>query len=295
LPDQLFYNTGIFTYVWILTNRKRPERRGKVQLINAVELYRTMRKSLNNKRNEIAPEHIEEITRLYGDFADGERSKIFANTDFGYRQVTIERPLRLNFQASPERIERLREAKPFQNLATSKKKGKPAEADIEAGRKLQEAVIQTLGTLDAAKLYTSRAEFEADLLAAFTAAEIKLAAPLKKAVLAALSERDETAEICLGADGNAEPDPELRDYENVPLREDIREYFDREVRPHVPDAWINETVRDEKDGQVGKVGYEIPLTRHFYKYTPPRPLEEIEADIAGLEKDIVSMLREVVG
>ncbi|MBE7457169.1 MAG: SAM-dependent DNA methyltransferase [Planctomycetia bacterium] len=295
LPDQLFYNTGIFTYVWVLTDRKRPERRGKVQLINAVNLYRKMRKSLNNKRNEIAPEHIDEITRLYGEFAECERSKVFDNADFGYRQVTIERPLRLNFQASPERIERLRESKAFINLATSKKKGKAAAADIEAGRKLQEAIIGTLGTLDAATLYRSRDEFEADLLAAFEAAEIKLAGPVKKAVLAALSERDETAEICRDADGNPEPDPELRDYENVPLKEDIREYFEREVRPHVPDAWINETVRDEKDGQVGKVGYEIPLTRHFYKYTPPRPLEEIEADIAGLEKDIVTMLREVVG
>ncbi|MDX2201040.1 MAG: class I SAM-dependent DNA methyltransferase [Phycisphaerae bacterium] len=110
LPDQLFYNTGIFTYVWILTNRKRPERRGKVQLINAVDLYRKMRKSLNNKRNEISSEQIDEVTRLYGEFAECERSKVFDNADFGYRQVTIERPLRLNFQASPERIERLREA-----------------------------------------------------------------------------------------------------------------------------------------------------------------------------------------
>jgi type I restriction enzyme M protein len=126
-------------------------------------------------------------------------------------------------------------------------------------------------------------------------AAIKLAAPIRKAILSALSERDETAEICRDADGNPEPDPELRDYENVPLKEDIREYYDREVRPHVPDAWINESVTDEKDGQVGRVGYEFPLTRHFYKYVPPRPLEEIEGEIAVLEKDIVRMLREVVG
>jgi len=295
LPDQLFYNTGIFTYVWIVTNRKRPERRGKVQLINAVDLYRKMRKSLNNKRNEVSREHIDEITRLYGEFAECERSKVFDNADFGYRQVTIERPLRLNFQASPERIERLREAKAFVNLATSKKKGKAADSDISAGQELQETIIRTLGRLDAAKLFTGRDEFEADLFAAFERADTKLSAPVKKAILASLSERDETAEICRDANGNPEPDPELRDYENVPLKQDIREYFEREVRPHVPDAWINESVRDEKDGQVGRVGYEIPLTRHFYKYTPPRSLEEIEADIAGLEKDIVGMLREVVG
>jgi type I restriction enzyme M protein len=299
LPDQLSYNTGIFTYVWILTNRKRPERRGEVQLINAVDLFVKMRKSLNNKRKEIGdgrdgkPDQIAEITRLYGEFAAGERSKVFDNTDFGYRQVTIERPLRLNFQASPDRIARLREVKAFVNLATSKKKGKAAEADIEAGRELQETIVRTLGTLDATKLYTRRDPFQADLLAAFEDAGVKLAAPVKKTVLAALSERDETAEICRDADGNPEPDPELRDYENVPLKEDIRAYFEREVRPHVPDAWINETVRDEKDGQVGRVGYEIPLTRHFYRYTPPRPLAEIEADIKAIEKDIIRMLAEV--
>ncbi|MFH0982203.1 MAG: class I SAM-dependent DNA methyltransferase [Planctomycetota bacterium] len=307
LPDQLFYHTGIFTYVWILTNRKRPERRGRVQLINAVDLYVKMRKSLNNKRNEIGdgrkkkPDHIGEITRLYGEFATGERSKTFANTDFGYRQITVERPLRLNFQASPERIERLREAKAFQNLAKGRagvspaRRKKAADADIKAGRELQQAILHTVQMLDAARLYKSRDAFEADLLAVFEAADVRLAAPVKKAILAALSERDETADICRDADGNPEPDAELRDYENVPLAEDIRAYFEREVRPHVPDAWINETVRDEKDGQIGRVGYEIPFTRHFYTYTPPRPLEAIEADIAALEKDIVRMLREVVG
>lgn len=295
LPDQLFYNTAIFTYVWILTNRKRPERRGKVQLINAVDLSRKMRKSLNNKRNEISREHIDEITRLYGEFAQGERSKVFDNTDFGYRQVTIERPLRLNFQASPERLERLREAKAFVNLTTSKKKGKSAETDIKSGRELQDTILRTLGTMDAAVLYKSRDDFEANLLASFERADVKLPAPVKKAILAALSERDEAAVICRDANGNAEPDAELRDYENVPLKEDIRDYFEREVRPHLPDAWINEGVRDEKNGQVGKVGYEIPITRHFYRYTPPRPLQEIETDIAGLETDIVGMLREVIG
>jgi len=315
MPDQLFYNTGIFTYVWVVTNRKQLERRGKVQLINAIHFYRKMRKSLNNKRNEIgdgregAPDHIGEITRLYGEFrhdavrevvADGKPdklivSKVFDNADFGFRQITVERPLRLNFQASPERIERLQEQRAFANLATSKKKGKAAEEEIKAGRQLQEDILRTLAALDPAKLYKNREAFEADLLAACEKEGVKLAAPVKKAVLAALSERDETADICRDADGDPEADSELRDYENVPLKEDIRAYFDREVRPHVPDAWINEEVRDEQDGQVGRVGYEIPFNRHFYKYTPPRPLEEIEADIAALEKDIVRMLREVVG
>jgi len=210
---------------------------------------------------------------------------VFDNADFGFRQITVERPLRLNFQASPERIERLREITTFQNLANSKKKDKKqAAAEEAAGREQQEAILAILHMMDATKRYKEREAFLADLEAAFDAAEVKLTAPIRKAILTALSERDETAEICRDDDGNPEPDPELRDYENVPLKESIYEYFEREVKPHVPDAWINETVRDHKDGQVGKVGYEIPLTRHFYKYTPPRPLEEIEAEIAELNR-----------
>jgi len=296
LPDQLFYNTGIFTYVWIVTNRKRRDRRGKVQLINAVDLFRKMRKSLNNKRNEIDEEHIGEITRLYGDFAEAERSKLFDNADFGFRQITVERPLRLNFQAIPERIERIKEASAFQNLAKSKKKDKKQIAVEEAaGRRQQAAIIKILEAMDGSILYKDREEFVNSMDAAFDTAEFKLPTPVRKAILAAVSERDDTAEICRDAEDNPEPDPELRDYETVPLKEDIREYFDREVRPHVSDAWINESVRDEKDGEVGRVGYEIPLTRQFYKYVSPRPLEEIEAEIADLETGIVRMLREVVG
>lgn len=293
LPDQLFYNTGIFTYLWILTNRKRPERLGKVQLINAVNLYRKMRKSLNNKRNEIDAEHIDEITRLYGEFVEGETSKVFDVADFGYRKVTVERPLRLNFRASPERIDRLREATPFQSLAMSKKKGKAAAAEIEAGQEHQEAILDALKTLDASKLYKNRDAFEEALDRVVTAAGLKVAAPIRKAIIVTLSERDETAEVCRDKDSNPEPDPELRDHENVPLKEDIHIYFVREVRPHVPDAWVNGGVKDEKDGEIGKVGYEIPVTRHFYVYEPPRELAAIEADILGLEKDIVRMLAEV--
>jgi type I restriction enzyme M protein len=277
----------------VLTNRKRPERRGKVQLINAVGFSQKMRKSLNNKRNEIAGEQIEEITRLYGDFAEGPLSKLFETTDFAYRKVTIERPLRLNFQASPERLERLKDAKPFAGLASSKKKGKEAPGEIAAGRAQQAEILAALRRLDAGKLYTNRDAFEQDLDDAVKADGVKLPAPIRKAILAALSERDESADVCLDKDGNPEPDAELRDYENVPFKEDIRAYFEREVRPHVPDAWINESVRDEKDGQIGKVGYEIPVTRHFYVYQPPRDLAAIEADVLSLEKDIMRMLAEV--
>lgn len=310
LPDQLFYNTGIFTYIWIVTNRKSKQRRGKVQLINGVQFYRKMRKSLNNKRNEISPELIDELTKIYGDFQDGQTrrfvadgkeeefvvSKVFDNSDFGYRQITVERPLRLNFQVSPKRLARLKESSGFQNLASSKKKDKNAIAeDIDAGKQQQVAILQMLARFDTSRIYSDRSTFLIDLEKNSERQNLKLSAPIKKLILANLSERDESAAICADNEGNPEPDSELRDYENVSLKESVTEYFECEVKPHVPDAWINEQVKDAKDNQVGKVGYEIPLTRHFYRYVEPEPLENIEAEIADLEQDIVRMLREVVG
>jgi type I restriction enzyme M protein len=310
LPEQLFYNTPIATFIWIVTNRKAKGRRGKVHLINGVRFFRKMGKSLNNKRNEITAEFIEDLTRIYGEFkggvtrtftVDGKEdtivvSQIFDNADFGYRQITVERPLRLNFQASPERIEKLPRITTFENLAKSKKKDKKqAAAEEQAGRDQQQQILASLRTMDATKIYKNRDEFVTILEEAFEKTDAKLAAPIRKAILAALGEQDQTADICYTPNGAVEADSDLRDHENVPLKEDIHEYFDREVKPHVEEAWINEEKKDEKDEQVGIVGYEIPLTRHFYKYVPPRPLEEIQVEIAGLEKDIVRMLREVVG
>ena len=295
LPEQLFYNTGIATYVWILTNRKEQRRRGKVQLIDATSFWAPMRKSLGDKRREISPEHIEEITQLHHAFEEGEHCKVFPTTHFGYRKITVERPLRLNFQASPERIERLNEEKAFRNLAISKKKDPQKKAEEEqVGRQEQQAILAMLGALPEA-LFKDRPSFEEALKDATKQAGLKLKAPVRKAVLSALSERDETAETCRDKDGNLEPDSDLRDTENVPLGEDIQEYFQREVTPHVPDAWINTGIRDHKDGEVGKVGYEINFNRYFYKYEPPRPLDEIETDIQAIEKDIMEMLREVAG
>ncbi|MBI5488049.1 MAG: SAM-dependent DNA methyltransferase [Deltaproteobacteria bacterium] len=299
LPDQMFFNTGISTYVWVLTNRKPKRRRGKIQLINAVDLFSKMRKSLGNKRNELSAEHIEKIVRTYGDFAEGEISKIFDNDDFGFRRIVIERPLRLNFQASSERLDRLREESSFANLARSKKKGAQAERELEAGREYQEQILAALGTLDPAAGVRSRPAFDAAVRAAFEKAEVPLSAPVMKAILSALSERDESAEVCADASGNPEPDTDLRDNENVPLKEDILAYFDREVKPHVPDAWIaGVAIKRGKaeilDPDKVKVGYEIPITRHFYKYKPLRPLEEIESDIRKLEGEIQGLLGEVL-
>ncbi|MCB9604588.1 MAG: SAM-dependent DNA methyltransferase [Sandaracinus sp.] len=285
LPDQLFFNTGIYTYVWLVTNRKDPERKNKVQLINGTDLYQKMRKSLGNKRHELSDEHIAELCRLYGDFEEGPRSKVFDTEDFGFRKITVERPLRLNFQASPERLERLSSERAFEGLAKSKKKGAAATKEIEEGRAQQDALLAMLRTLDPNELVKNRDAFEKRLKAAAKKAGLKLPAPILKALLSALSERDDTADVCKDAKGQPEPDTDLRDTENVPLKEDVDAYVAREVLPHVPDAWVDESKT--------KIGYEIPFTRHFYEYKPLRPLAEIEAEIRGLEAEIQGMLGEV--
>jgi len=308
LPEQLFYNTGIATYVWVVTNRKAPARKGKVQLIDGTSFWVSMRKSLGDKRREIPLDRSQDILRILSDFRDGETrkvakdgkeedvvvSRVFPTTHFGFRKITVERPLRLNFQAGAERIARLEEEKGFQALARSKKRGAAGAREQAEGRALQETIRKAVRGLPQT-LVKNRAEFERLLGAASKTAGVKLPAPATKAILSALSERDETAVICCDKDGNPEPDPELRDTESVPLAERVEVFFEREVRPHVPDAWIDTFKRDPKDRQVGLVGYEINFNRYFYRYTPPRPLEEIEADIRGIESDILSMLAEVTG
>jgi type I restriction enzyme M protein len=292
LPEQLFYNTGIATYVWVLTNRKAPERRDKVQLIDATSFWTPMRRSLGDKRREIPPDKAGEILALLRTFREDEHSKIFPTTHFGFRKITVERPLRLNFQASPERIARLDDEPVSRALAISKKKSAAKAKEEAEGRAAQEALRKLLGSLPQT-FYKDRDEFEKALDATMSKAELKVAAPIRKAILSALSERDETAAVCRDKNSNPEPDPELRDTESVPLSESVEAFFEREVKPHVPDAWIDTNRRDEKDGEVGVVGYEINFNRYFYRYTPPRPLEEIKADIQAIEKDILVMLRQV--
>lgn len=311
LPEQLFYNTGIATYIWVLSNRKAPHRRGKVQMIDATSLYVQMRKGLGSKRREISDVDIERIQSLYEQFdsADPDISKVFDTIDFGYRKITVDRPLRLDFQVNAERLERLQEETGFKGLATSKKRDPDEKAKEEtAGRAEQARIVAALQTIPDT-LYKNRSEFEAALNAAMKQHDIKLAAPVRKSIMNALSERDETAEICYDKNGRKEADNELRDYEYipleyeydfdplaheyVPLKQNIYDYFAREVTPHMPEAWISEDVRDDKDGGVGKVGYEINFNRYFYKYQPPRPLAEIESDIKKLEREILDMLKEV--
>ncbi len=292
LPEQLFYNTGIATYIWVLNNCKPEKRKGKVQMINASNIWTPMRKSLGNKRRVITPEQIKEIYRIFTAFEDSGQSKIFDSTDFGYRKVTIERPLRLDFQVSVERLDRLKTQGAFAGLAQSKKKDQQTRLlEEREGRARQEQILSMLGQMPQ-EIYTHRPAFEKALDQACQEANVKLEAPLRKAVLAALSERNEYSEICLDKNGQPEPDPELRDTENVPLKEDIGAYFEREVLPHVPDAWVNTSLTDPKDGKVGRVGYEINFNRYFYVYQPPRALDEIEAEIKKLQSEISNLLGE---
>jgi len=308
LPEQLFYNTGIATYVWVVTNRKARKRKGVVQLVDASAMWTQMRKSLGDKRREIPIDREQDILKILADFKDGDTrlvskdgvreevtvSKIFPTTHFGYRRIVVERPLRLNFQTSPDRIARLEEERGFKSLAESRKKGAAGEHERAEGRAEQEAIRKLLRSMPR-EVAKDRDEFERLLEGAAKKKAMRLAAPVRKAILSALSERDETATVCRDKDGNPEPDPQLRDTENVPLAETVEEFFAREVKPHVPDAWIDETKCDPKDGEIGFVGYEITFNKHFYRYKPPRPLDEIEAEIRASESDIMQMLAEITG
>ena len=295
LPEQLFYNTDISTYVWILSNKKTSDRQGKVQLIDASSFHVPLRKNLGKKRREISDEQIAEIVKLYRKRPDSEVSKVFDYRDFGHRKVTVERPLRLNFQATPERIARLDEARAFQNLASSRKRDPLQKAAEEAAGRDEQARIRAMLADMPATLFRNREAFLETLEESASAQDYKLKAPIRNLILRALSEPDESADVCHDKKGNPEADSSLRDSEFVPLTEDVDVYFAREVAPQVPDAWINSDERDAKDGKTGKVGYEINFNRHFYQYKPPRPLDEINSEISQLEQDILAMLREVTG
>lgn len=284
LPTDLFYNTGIQTYVWLLTNRKSPKRRGKVQLIDASgeEFWKSMRKSLGSKRREIPDESRHEIVRIFAEFLNGENddsevSKDFDTMDFGYREIRVERPLKLNFQVNEERLARLAAQKSYAKLD-------------DAEKAAVEVALRTIS----GELFTNRDTFEKALTIALKESGAGIRTLVKKVILAALSERDENAEVCKDKQGNPEPDPTLRDHELVPLTEDWRDYVMREVEPFVPDAWVDQNYCDARDKEIGRVGYEINFNRYFYQYVPPRPLDEINAELRMLEDEIAELLREVV-
>lgn len=278
LPENLFYNTGIHTYIWVLTNRKPAHRQGKVQLINARETYAEMDDNLGDKRHELTQNNIREITRLYGVFEGTDNSVILDNEDLGYRRIVIDRPLRLSFEATEDRIEQLDDERAFSNRDEEK----------------QEAIKQALGKLPD-KTWKSQDEFRAALNGVFKHMDLDVSKSVIGNIENALGERDPKAEVCTDSSGELEHDTDLREYERIPLGEDPHEYFEREVEPHVADAWVNEDSRyyDDKDGKLGAVGYEINFNRFFYEYEPPRDLEEIDQDISQLESEIVELLGEV--
>ncbi|MFQ2436300.1 N-6 DNA methylase [Aeromonas caviae] len=274
LPTDMFYNTGIATYIWVLSNHKPAERKGKVLLINASDLHSPMRKSLGSKRKQLSDEAIEQIVRLASRFEASPIAKIFPTTAFGYRRITVERPLKLAFY--PQDAERLA------SLTADK-----GWAKLDGT--LQSAILTALGQFAEAKLL-SRDKFKKQLTKLL--GEVKLPAPAFKLLVNHLAEQDDAADVCKSK-GEPEANSDLRDYENVPLGEDIHEYLKREVLPHVPDAWIDTSKTDPLDGQVGIVGYEIPFNRHFYQYQPPRDLAAIDADLDAVAKEIMQLLAEV--
>ncbi len=375
LPTDMFYNTGIATYVWVLSNKKDPARKGKVQLINGANLSTKMRKSLGSKRHYLTDEEIRTITKNFGDFeeidtltkdgvTDNQKhfaSKIFDTYQFGYRRLTIERPLRLSAQITDEAVESLRFApKPFNAVMQAVFEQFGAEwtedtygtlIDVEAevralikadfpelkekqikdvldsklwlrqkalmddAKVLQVAVGDKLG--GKAQQSDDFNQFELTLKGAFKATGIKFDAKQKKQFIDAVTWKNqdaepvikkvlkETAQSLYGAfdyKGKVvefQQDGDLRDNENVPLDPSvststlIESYFKREVQPHVADAWINADKRDDKDNEIGVVGYEIPFNRHFYVYQPPRALEAIDADLDVVSADIMKLLQEV--
>jgi len=198
----------------------------------------------------------------------------------------VERPLRLNFQVSPERISKLVDQAAFLKLSKSKKKGENGQREIEAGEALQKRILAMLENLESEQVYKNREEFTKLLKNELKMHNITVGAPMLKAILTALSEKDETADVCMKNKTDMEPDTGLRDSESVPLKEDVQEYFEREVLPHVPDAWIDESKE--------KIGYEIPFTRQFYKYTALRNSSEIMDEIKDLEAEIMKQLKQVM-
>lgn len=262
LPTDMFYNTGIATYVWILSVSKSPERKGKVQLIDGTKQFQKMRKGLGSKRNELSKSDINEIVRRYGELAESKTSKVFDREAFFYRTITVERPLRLNWALTPERLK--------------------AASDFRAIAKLSlnfpEPAAGNAPTTDLTAFTKTVKQYLAG-------AGLNLTTPQLKAFLGALSESDTGAPIVTDAKGNPEADASLRDTENVPWTEDIHEYFAREVTPFAPDAWIDELKTKE--------GCEIPFTRHFYEYVPPRPLDEIDRDLDAVLGRIRARLEQV--
>ncbi|WP_428419545.1 type I restriction-modification system subunit M [Methylibium sp.] len=275
LPADIFFRTGIGTYVWILSNKKPVERKGKVQLIDATDLHSQMRKAEGNKRRFVGDEQIRAISHLYADFQPGENVRVVGYRDFGYRRIKVLRPLRLVVKISAEGIEALRTTNAFAKLSKDEQAGWVDQLREYQGQTHPYAWFAALPAL------------------ARKAGLPKVGKPLAAAIEAAFGVRDPVGPEILDDDGNRVPDKELEEFEIVPLHQSIADYMETEVLPHVPDAWLDENFKDDRDGLVGKVGYEISFNRYFYKYVPPRDLNEIDEELKSVESEIAALLNEV--
>lgn len=296
LPTQMFYNTGIATYIFIIAKEKEQKRKGKVQLIDATNFGKRLRKGLGDKRNEITPEDIVRLTEIYDEFKDSDVCKILDNEDFLYRQITIDRPFMRNFAINELRIENMTSQSAFSKLydedtynelvEKNKKtaKDKKAIEEFEKGKVLQETILNILNENISETVYKNKDEFIKMIKDMFKDVP-QVKAGLLKAIWMGLSEKDETADKYYNKKGEVEVDSELRDTEIVPFKEDIYEHFEREVKPHVPDALIDESKT--------KIGAEIPFTRLFYKYEDEGSYEEYMNKAKDLEIEIAKMLEEV--
>lgn len=277
LPTEIFFRTGIGTYLWVLSNKKPAHRKDKVQLIDATNHFIAMRKNEGNKRKQIGPDQIREIVEMYSDFEPTKESRIFDYREFGYRRIKVLRPLRMALHINQEGLDRLQEDKAW---------GKLTEEQQAAWEKVISPLFGRTCAYGWAEDFCSAApQMDATIG--------KVAKPFIKAFINAFGERDLEGDIVLDRDGDPVPDDQLTDYENVPLSQDIHDYLAQEVLPHAPDAWIDQSYADDYDGQVGLVGYEINFNRYFYEYQPPRDLHEIDADLKAIEAEIRAILDEV--
>jgi type I restriction enzyme M protein len=277
LPQEIFFRTGIGTYVWILSNKKPEHRKGKVQLINATEMFEPLRKSEGNKRRQVSEQNTRDIVRLYSEGEDSKKSKVFDYQDFGYRRVRVLRPLRTKMVISREGFAKLEDEKAWVKRS-------------DAMRTAWTAVFEEyLGTEQDWHWMESFAKASAKLDPSLG----KVDAALVKAFRAAFGVRDPELEPVRDKKGNILPDDELTDYENIPLATEIDDYMAKEVLPHAHDAYVDNTYRDEADGEIGVVGYEINFNRYFYEYQPPRELDEIDEELKAVEAKIAAMLAEV--
>jgi type I restriction enzyme M protein len=277
LPTEIFFRTGIGTYIWLLSNKKPTDRKGKVQLIDATALFEPLRKSEGNKRRKVGDDQIRQIVQMYADFAETKESRIFDSREFGYRRVKVLRPLRKKIVISEEGLANLEEDGAWAKLTDEKRARWRALLSEQLGTE------QSWHWVDGWMKATVKAD----------AGLGKVTATHVKAVQRAFGVRDPELEEVTDKKGNILPDDDLTDYENIPLGTDIRDYMAREVLPHAPDAYVDETYRDESDGEIGVVGYEINFNRYFYEYQPPRDLEEIDAELKAVESDIAAVLAEV--